>query len=346
MNAISRTPKLHRSELLSYVHQPQMIVLTFSIVDRYLEQPLLLQKLSQLYRDADIMMDPYVIRLRAEGHGADSRQLSKATLNRKTYCQDQLKSLVGMAMILNDELGSWATERYIASCVARFRGRRFNGPVNFESLESDEWIYLDQLFSSLPSEIPIAIEVPDTSGLSLKVQRLIGCLVDELTLDFSGLLFTQTRASVGLLADIISNHPRTKDKIKVGTFIGTSNSDKRKSNIGDLYGLKDQSESLNDLRSGKKNLIVATSVLEEGVDVSACNVVICFEKPPNLKSFIQRRGRARSTKSKYILMFEEGSRDAIKTWEQFEEDMKQVSMPFSKSSFSYLDIGNHIDVHG
>ena len=333
MNAISRTPKLHRSELLRYVHQPQMVKLTFSVSDGYSEQPPLLQKLSQLYQDADIMMDPYVTKLRAEGHSTDSWQLSKAILNRKTYCQDQLKSLVGMAMILNDELGSWASQRYIASCVARFRGRRFNGPVNFNSLDRDEWGYLDQTFSSFSGEIPTGIDVPETTGLSSKVQRLIDCLVDELVPGFSGLLFTQTRASVGLLADIISNHPRTKDKVEVGTFVGTSNSEKRKSNIGDLYGLKDQTETLNELRSGRKNLIVATSVLEEGIDVSACNVVICFEKPPNLKSFIQRRGRARSMKSKYIIMFEEGSGDAIKTWEQLEEGMKQVSLCLCRSIF-------------
>ena len=346
MNAISRTPRLHRSELLRYVHQPQMVMLTFSISDRYSEHPPSLRKLIQLYQDADIMTDPYVARLRAEGHGADSRELSKATLNRKTYCQDQLKGLLGMAMILNDELGSWASERYIASCVARFKSRRFDGPVNFDSLDRNEWIYLNNTFRPFSSDIPTEADVPETSGLSLKVQRLIDCLVDELVPEFSGLLFTQTRASVGLLAIIISNHPKTKDRITIGTFTGTSNSEKRKSNIGDLYGLKDQSETLNELRSGRTNLIIATSVLEEGIDVSACNVVICFEKPPNLKSFIQRRGRARSTKSKYILMFEEGSGDTVKTWKQFEENMKLVSLRLYRSRFRQQDVLNRIDVHG
>ena len=52
-----------------------------------------------------------------------------------------------------------------------------------------------------------------------------------------------------------------------------------------------QTETLDDLRSGAKNLIISTSICREGIDIGACNIVICFEKPPNLKSFIQRRGR-------------------------------------------------------
>jgi len=136
----------------------------------------------------------------------------------------------------------------------------------------------------------------------------------------------QTRASVHLLARMLSTHGRIKEKLRVGTFVGTSNNDRRKTSISELLGLGDQNESLNDLRSGKKNLIIATSVLEEGIDVSACNVVLCFQKPLNLKSFIQRRGRARNSKSRFIIMVEEGSRDAVTPWKQLEEEMKQIYM--------------------
>ncbi len=39
-----------------------------------------------------------------------------------------------------------------------------------------------------------------------------------------------------------------------------------------------------------------------------CNLVVCFDRPDNLKSFIQRRGRARMRSSKLYLLFDEDPR--------------------------------------
>lgn len=50
------------------------------------------------------------------------------------------------------------------------------------------------------------------------------------------------------------------------------------------------------------NIIVATSILEEGLDVQRCNLVIRFDPCPTVCSFIQSRGRARMRNSDYILM--------------------------------------------
>jgi len=50
------------------------------------------------------------------------------------------------------------------------------------------------------------------------------------------------------------------------------------------------------------NIIVATSILEEGLDVQTCNLVIRFDPSPTVCSFIQSRGRARMQNSDYILM--------------------------------------------
>ena len=52
------------------------------------------------------------------------------------------------------------------------------------------------------------------------------------------------------------------------------------------------------------NIIVATSILEEGLDVQSCNLVIRFDPPSSVSSFIQSRGRARMQNSDYLLMVE------------------------------------------
>ena len=50
------------------------------------------------------------------------------------------------------------------------------------------------------------------------------------------------------------------------------------------------------------NIIVATSILEEGLDVQSCNLVVRFDPSATVSSFIQSRGRARMQNSDYLLM--------------------------------------------
>jgi endoribonuclease Dicer len=55
------------------------------------------------------------------------------------------------------------------------------------------------------------------------------------------------------------------------------------------------------------NLLVATSVGEEGLDIQTCCLVVRFDLPETVSSFIQSRGRARMTKSKYVFLLERSS---------------------------------------
>ncbi|KAG2573270.1 endoribonuclease Dicer homolog 4 isoform X3 [Panicum virgatum] len=59
--------------------------------------------------------------------------------------------------------------------------------------------------------------------------------------------------------------------------------------------------------SGEVNLLVATSVGEEGLDIQTCCLVVRFDLPETVSSFIQSRGRARMNKSKYIFLLERGN---------------------------------------
>lgn len=50
------------------------------------------------------------------------------------------------------------------------------------------------------------------------------------------------------------------------------------------------------------NVIVATQILEEGLDVRDCNLVIRFDPAASSCSFIQSRGRARMKGSDYLML--------------------------------------------
>ncbi|CAJ1794964.1 unnamed protein product [Sphenostylis stenocarpa] len=89
------------------------------------------------------------------------------------------------------------------------------------------------------------------------------------------------------------------------------NSWKTKFIVGHNFGLKNQSrrqqnEIVEEFRMGLVNIIVATSILEEGLDVQSCNLVIRFDPSPTVCSFIQSRGRARMKNSDYVLMVKSG----------------------------------------
>lgn len=390
LDAIARTPKVHREELLRHVFQPQLICLTYQAAMKYGHECEILQKLIAVYSSLDIEQDPYVIKCRSDPSLSSSKQLQKILVSRKTYCQDQLKRFYTKSNDIHEELGSWATEFYMYMIIEKFCCKSSeDGMSVIDGLDETEKLYLKKILRALKTpeqtfadhdwspgkEVYEASRVIEGRAcLSAKVQCLIDFLAETGTEDFTGLVFVvripgyliaaftlsivlcglsyvlsdcrtclvaqcfpmmhmliikqqKTRAACAVLEYVLSVHHKTKDKIRVGTFVGTSSSPNRKFDMGELVDIKKQVDTLDHLRQGSKNLIIATSVLEEGIDVSACNVVICFEKPPNLIAFIQRRGRARKSRSKYVMMFPDtDSMSQLSTWQQLEDEMRQRYM--------------------
>ena len=288
------------------------------------QQPLLLQKLVHSFDKLDYSKDPYVVYAKSCSANEISAKSRKAIIQRKTYCQEQMKTFTNMACTVYKDLGQWASQYYIHKCITRFQVRHEKTMIGSGTLEEREASYLMQIFSEIDHPAVSNERLSEPNMLTPKVLLLIDLLVNDIGSDLNGIIFVQTRASVYLLSKILSLHPKTKGILKVGTFVGASNHYARSVNIADLSSIDNQTESLDDLRSGRKNLIISTSVCEEGIDISACNAVICFEAPQNLKSFIQRRGRARSIESKYIIMFPRGGGQvSIEKLEDLEEEMKK-----------------------
>ena len=284
-----------------------------------------LDRLRELYSKIDIEEDPYVIKLRSNPSTNANLQLTKALFSRKTHCQEQLKKLHNRSLDIFGELGSWATDYYISATARKFCSTQADNVFTLNELDNTEKDYLKRILLSLEDNAQFLPPLEDGPHVSSKVQCLIQFLAGIDNADLTGLVFVKTRAACAVLAQMISMHVQTKDTLRVSTFVGASASPNKKFDLGELVDVRRQKNTLDHLRVGQKNLVIATSALEEGIDVSACNLVVCFERPPNLKSFIQRRGRARKSQSKYVLMFpEEGSQTALDTWQQLEEAMRQA----------------------
>jgi len=327
--ATARTPKIHRSELMRYVHQPLLVRVDYPV--RIPKGSHILSALQNAFQTYDLSHDPYVLELlkqRRDGYDVQ-KQIEKVSVSKKTYCRDQLKSLLTKAEAMAQELGIPCMEWYMHQTVTKFAQMVGVSDSQLLDLSVDEKSYLlNYLTRLLPAGDKWSASTPlSLEHLAQKVELLIDTLVTQSSGDaeFTCLIFVEQRVWVAVLAEILSLHPRTKGLLKVGTFVGTSQSSKRKANIATLAEPRNQQASLDQFRTGRLNVILATSVLEEGIDVSSCHLVICFERPKNLKSFIQRRGRARKQESKHIIFVPEaGSGRPVETWQSLEEEMKKA----------------------
>ena len=83
------------------------------------------------------------------------------------------------------------------------------------------------------------------------------------------------------------------------------------------------------MRRGETNVLIATSVVEEGVDVAACSFVIVFDNLRSSKAYVQMKGRARRKDAK-LYVFQNSHPSAqnpgvmtLKTAQEVERRVKQ-----------------------
>ncbi|KAL5455737.1 hypothetical protein PMIN06_004266 [Paraphaeosphaeria minitans] len=324
LNAITKTPKIHRSELLRFVHKPQLIRVSYAPTVE-MDSPMFAELISQLL-NYDIHSDPYVLDLvnNPNKHHNASKKLEDAYFKHTTYSLNELKTLVAKHKTTTAELGPSVADWCLQQAIARFRKRNHSSDQLLD-LSHAEMDHLLKILDRLPLPTDYASGPMSLDKLSHKVETLVNLLASEANPSLTGLIFVEQRVWVAALAEIISIHPKLQGKLNIGTFVGSSVSSKRKSSIATMIEPKNQQDTLDKLRNGDINLIIATTVLEEGIDVSACHLVICFESPKNLKSFVQRRGRARRMESKYIIFSPGGVGDrAPTTWEMLEQEMKNA----------------------
>ncbi len=73
---------------------------------------------------------------------------------------------------------------------------------------------------------------------------------------------------------------------------------------------KEQKKIINEFSSGEINVLCATCIAEEGLDIPEVNVVVFYEPIPSAIRAIQRAGRtARLIKGKLIILITKKTRD-------------------------------------
>ncbi len=152
----------------------------------------------------------------------------------------------------------------------------------------------------------IAKALSDQNIVHPKVSALVRILKEELAKNPNAkiIVFNHYRDSVEELERILN-----ENEIKAKRFIGQA---KRKSSG---MSQKEQKETLEAFRKGKLNVLIATSVGEEGLDVPSCDLVIFFEPVASEIRHIQRKGRtARKRKGRVLILITRKTRDESYYW--------------------------------
>ncbi len=118
--------------------------------------------------------------------------------------------------------------------------------------------------------------------------------------DIKIIVFTQFRDTAVSLCKKINEIPGTRSKV----FVGQA----KKAESG--LSQKEQKKIIEEFSEGKINILCATCIAEEGLDIPEVNAVVFYEPIPSAIRTIQRTGRtARLSKGKLIILITRKTRD-------------------------------------
>ncbi|XP_028760714.1 dicer-like protein 4 isoform X2 [Neltuma alba] len=185
--------------------------------------------------------------------------------------------------------------------------------------------YLARVSEFFISECIEGHQVSDLCSLDILQEpffsRKLLCLIGILSSfrsrpDMKCLVFVNrivTARSLSYILQQLKILARWKSDFLVGVHAGIKSSSRKAMNI-----------ILDKFRCGELNLLVATKVGEEGLDIQTCCLVIRFDLPETVASFIQSRGRARMDQSEYAFLVDSGNKKDMDLIECFKKDEKRM----------------------
>jgi len=127
----------------------------------------------------------------------------------------------------------------------------------------------------------------------------------------------------------------TDNEIRASRFVGQTN---RQDDEG--LSQKKQAEILEKFRNGEYNVLIATSIGEEGIDIPATDLVLFHEPVPSEIRSIQRKGRTgRARAGRVVVLIARGTRDEAYYWiaDRREKTMQRQMRDLSGQFEPFLD---------
>ncbi len=148
------------------------------------------------------------------------------------------------------------------------------------------------------------------------------------------IIFTQYRETANKIVQKLNQI----QGVKASTFVGQAKKQSASGNSG--LSQKEQKQVIEQFKTGSLNILCATSIGEEGLDIPEVNAVYFYEPIPSEIRRIQRAGRtARLSKGKLAILITKGTRDEAhhyaaiarerkmkKTIESVKQDLKNKTL--------------------
>jgi len=126
------------------------------------------------------------------------------------------------------------------------------------------------------------------------------------------IVFTESRDTAETLTNFLSEHFATE------RFVGQSDTEG-----SDGMTQTQQQETLERFRAGEFEVLVSTSVAEEGLDVPEVDLVLFYEPVPTAIRSIQRKGRTgRQTEGRVVVLLAEDTRDEAYFWKARQDEKR------------------------
>jgi ERCC4-related helicase/ERCC4-type nuclease len=134
------------------------------------------------------------------------------------------------------------------------------------------------------------------------------------------IVFTESRDTAETLTEFLGNHFETRRFVGQGDREGS-----------DGMTQKQQKEVLDNFRAGEFEVLVSTSVAEEGLDVPEVDLVLFYEPVPKGIRSIQRKGRTgRGREGRVVVLIAKDTRDEAFFWmsrreeKRMEEELRKL----------------------
>lgn len=145
-----------------------------------------------------------------------------------------------------------------------------------------------------------------------KLEKLKDIISKEIREDERIIVFCSYRDTAEMLVKELNQI----EGVKASKFIGQA------SRIDDRgMRQREQVEVVSKFREGEINVLVATSIGEEGLDIPATDLVVFYEAVPSEIRAIQRKGRTgRTRKGKIVVLITKGTRDEAYYWSSLRKE--------------------------
>ncbi|XP_010227100.1 PREDICTED: interferon-induced helicase C domain-containing protein 1 [Tinamus guttatus] len=260
-----------------------------------------IQNYCQLHPKSEFGTQPYeqwVIR--------EEKKAAKEEKRKQRVCAEHLKKY-NDALQINDTVRMVDAYNHLRSFYKEEKSKKTvvsddeDEPAVSKQDETDE--FLIGLFYAKKKQLKRFAENPEYENETLTELR--NTLMENFTKTSEprGIIFTKTRHGASALFQWIKDNKKFEEVgIKAQYLIGAGHNSETQP-----MTQNEQREVIDKFRDGRVNLLIATTVAEEGLDIKECNIVIRYGLVTNEIAMVQARGRARADESTYALVASSGS---------------------------------------